>query len=201
MVEGGCVHGIDAAWPALAALDEATEVYLIQGSVGSLPYAHSSFDMIVSADVLQHLSRSDAQCALAEMERVLRPGGLALIRTNAAWGRRWLPTREDWRLYTPEGLRAEVMSAGLTVERITYANAFPSLWAAIPRPFRRNVENPVGSSYNSSRGVGIPGPSGPIRSALMSGALRLEAQWLQGAPHRVLSFGHTLFAVARKDVR
>lgn len=199
VVQGGSIHGLDGAWPALVAVDRSTsDVQLVQGTVTALPYADSCFDMILSADVLQHLSRADAARAICEIQRVLRPGAVALIRTNAAFGRHWVPTSEDWRLYTPKGLRGDLLESGLIVERITYANALPSLWASTPRPFRKNIDAPVGSRYRPSHGIGIPGSSGPVRSAVMSRALRLEARWLAGSPGRRLPFGHALFALVRK---
>ena len=40
-------------------------------------FAAESFDMVVSCSVLEHLTAADQQATLREVERVLRPGGLA----------------------------------------------------------------------------------------------------------------------------
>ena len=43
-----------------------------------LPFADASFDYVVSLDVLGHVEASDKDAVLAEVKRVLRPGGVTL---------------------------------------------------------------------------------------------------------------------------
>lgn len=50
-----------------------------QGSLMALPYADGAFDRVLCLDVLEHLSYEDQPRALAEIQRVLAPGGEALI--------------------------------------------------------------------------------------------------------------------------
>lgn len=50
-----------------------------QGSLLALPYADGAFDRVLCLDVLEHLSYEDQPRALAEIHRVLAPGGEALI--------------------------------------------------------------------------------------------------------------------------
>jgi SAM-dependent methyltransferase len=54
------------------------EVRLVQGDAASLPFADSSFDLVVSSAVWEHLPDVDA--ATQEVNRVLRDGGLAVIQ-------------------------------------------------------------------------------------------------------------------------
>ena len=54
-----------------------------EGSVYALPFADASFDAVFAHQVLQHLRQPDA--AIAEMLRVLRPGGLIAVR-DVDWG-------------------------------------------------------------------------------------------------------------------
>lgn len=61
----------------------------VQGNALALPFAAGSFDAVVSFETLEHLS--DAERFLAEVRRVLRPGGLALLST---------PDREILPLFT-----------------------------------------------------------------------------------------------------
>ena len=46
-----------------------------EGLATALPYADASFDRVVTSLVLHHLTTADKERALAEMLRVLRPGG------------------------------------------------------------------------------------------------------------------------------
>ncbi len=50
---------------------------LQQADVLSLPYQDQSFDVVMAAHVLEHLP--DPQLALAEMVRVLKPGGMVFL--------------------------------------------------------------------------------------------------------------------------
>jgi len=49
------------------------------GSLVALPYDDNSFDRALCLDVLEHLSFEDQPRALAELHRVLRPGGELLV--------------------------------------------------------------------------------------------------------------------------
>ena len=50
-----------------------------QASLGALPYADGSFDRALCLDVLEHLTFPEQAQALAELFRVVRPGGELLI--------------------------------------------------------------------------------------------------------------------------
>ena len=49
---------------------------LTQASITALPYDDDTFDLVMSAHVLEHVP--DPQAALKELQRVLKPGGLLL---------------------------------------------------------------------------------------------------------------------------
>jgi ubiquinone/menaquinone biosynthesis C-methylase UbiE len=55
-----------------------------QGSALELPFEKQSFDLITCLDVLQHLPAGGDRVAAREIARVLRPGGVALVRSNSA---------------------------------------------------------------------------------------------------------------------
>lgn len=81
---GARVSGIDPATDAIdAARSHAAEGGLeITYDIGvgeALPYKDAAFDYVVSVDVLEHVS--DLKQVLAEVARVLKPGGLFLFDT------------------------------------------------------------------------------------------------------------------------
>lgn len=79
--EGLQVHGIDASPTALKLAKQHLEekwgvsAELKQGNFTDLPYDNNYFDAIVDVVSLQHLPLVYAQPALAEVARVLKPGG------------------------------------------------------------------------------------------------------------------------------
>ena len=87
-----------------------------------LPFADGAFDRIIAAEVLEHIPEDGA--ALAELARVLRPGGVMAV-TVPSWGPEklcWLLSEEyhapavpdgHVRIYTLRRLRARLRAAGL----------------------------------------------------------------------------------------
>jgi len=112
-----------------AAMREAGEVPagaeadIKQGDALSLPFADGEFDRVVAAEVLEHIR--DDTGAIAELVRVLRPGGTIAVTVP-----RWLPEKVCWalsreyhevegghvRIYTGDGLVARLTGAGLVAE-------------------------------------------------------------------------------------
>ncbi|MEO1465257.1 MAG: class I SAM-dependent methyltransferase [Cyanobacteria bacterium J06633_1] len=60
-------------------LDNHCEATFKQASIYQLPFADESFDVVLNADVIEHLDRPAA--ALQEMARVLKPKGRLLLST------------------------------------------------------------------------------------------------------------------------
>jgi SAM-dependent methyltransferase len=73
-----------------------------RGSVNALPFADCSFDAAVSADVLCHAA-VDPAVALAELKRVLRPGGRLVVNMPAY---QWLFSAHDRRVHNVRRLTA-----------------------------------------------------------------------------------------------
>jgi 2-polyprenyl-6-hydroxyphenyl methylase / 3-demethylubiquinone-9 3-methyltransferase len=103
-----------------------------QGRLERLPFAGGAFDAVVAADVLEHLP--DLPAAVAELARVLAPGGSFLFdtinRTPWAWFTavfgleqvlRMVPRgTHDWRLFIrPAELDRLLRGAGLEPVEVT----------------------------------------------------------------------------------
>lgn len=67
-------YGIEHA--ARSARDAGVTLYLKQGSLNALPYPDASFDYVLAFNVIYHGTEADAVRALAEIRRILRPGGM-----------------------------------------------------------------------------------------------------------------------------
>lgn len=154
------------------------------GPLSELPFADGAFDLVVTNDVLQHVPEDDVGASMAELRRTLAPGAALLIRTNGA--RRFRRERSDWRAYDAASLERVVENADLRLERLTYANFVPSLWALV---IGKNLTAPTETQH------GIPTVPGPFRSAVALALLRAEARFL-ARPGRRLPYGHALFALA-----
>ena len=136
--KGARVTGIDPD-PAMlsAARARATEAGLpatfIEARVERLPFADASFDIVASVTVLCFVS--DAAGAVAEMARVLRPGGQLVLGELGRWSvwaalrrvRSWLGS-STWRAarFRSAGeLRALAGGAGLSVTSVRGAVFYP----------------------------------------------------------------------------
>lgn len=63
----------------IAGLDlNFTRPGISRGSVLDMPFNDDSFDLLLCLDVIEHLNLMDQPTAIAEMHRVLRPGGVLL---------------------------------------------------------------------------------------------------------------------------
>jgi SAM-dependent methyltransferase len=204
ILDAGCGSGGTTVWlsrwgrvTALDLMPEAVELArqrgikrLLQASVEQLPFADASFDLLTSFDVLYHLGVGDDDAALAEFARVLRPGGLALIRVAA---HDWLRGAHDRATHTRHRyhraeLTAKLQRAGLAVERESYANCLLFPIAPLKRMIERH--DPAGCAD-------LWRPPAPI-NALLGGLLGLEAGPIA---RRGLPLGLSVVAVARKPAR
>lgn len=74
------VEGVDMSDDALAYC-RAKGLSVQKGTAEELPYADALFDIIIASDVIEHVEHDSH--ALAEMNRVLKPGGYCLITVPA----------------------------------------------------------------------------------------------------------------------
>ncbi|RPI23300.1 MAG: class I SAM-dependent methyltransferase [Acidobacteria bacterium] len=116
---------------------------ILQASVTELPFRPSSFDVVLSIDVLVHQWVPDDVGALREIRRVLIPGGFVLLQVaahRALWSAHDVATLTRHR-YTRDELGEKVERAGLEVVRITYRNTLLSPLAVLVKLLRRARAN------------------------------------------------------------
>lgn len=121
-----------------------TEVSLTHANICEepLPYADSTFDVVVFSETIEHLPPTIVPAVLKEISRLLKSNGVAIISTPnlAAWQYRWKLMRGkkifdpalplEWaggtyahiRLYTPEEIESLLAHFGLKVIAVKYAN-------------------------------------------------------------------------------
>jgi 2-polyprenyl-3-methyl-5-hydroxy-6-metoxy-1,4-benzoquinol methylase len=83
--------GIDRGKKSVRAANRVAEqlgagVEYVLGDVRELPFPDTSFDAVFSYSVLQHLAKDDVRTVVAEIRRVLVPGGIVLIEMPNARG-------------------------------------------------------------------------------------------------------------------
>jgi SAM-dependent methyltransferase len=132
------------------------EADIKQGDALSLPFADEEFDRVVAAEVLEHIPEDTV--AMAELHRVLRPGGTIAVSVP-----RWLPERVCWalsdayhanegghvRIYTAKELVGKLEAAGLVYQGRDHAHALhaPYWWVKCAVGVDRD-EHPLVEAYH-----------------------------------------------------
>ena len=190
----GDVVGVDLAWEALEPARGRGLAELTRGSIESLPFRPASFDVVTSFEVVYHLGVASDVWALEEMRRVLKPGGLLLLRVPA---HDWLRGHHDRLVhtrhrYSRSEVRAKLESTGFCIGQLTWANTllFP------PAVAKRLVESATDDDDDDATDVepDLWQPPAPINAILQS-LVAVEALAIpRGLP---LPFGLSVLAVAR----
>jgi SAM-dependent methyltransferase len=184
--EFGAAEGVDVSGDALDFCRARGLVQVKQGAAESLPFADASFDLVTGLDVVEHLD--DDIAGLGEMRRVLRPDGRAVLFVPAfmfLWG-----VQDDIsnhrRRYTLPELKQKLTSAGLTLERASYANITFFIPILIGRVLMRLTRLRPASENNINIGA---------LNGLLGRILGAESWWLR---RMSFPFGVSIICVARK---
>lgn len=188
----GRAFGFDLTASGLAYGREAGRRRLARASIGAIPFADASFDIVTSFDVLYSLPDSVEHSAVREMFRVTRPGGWIVINVAAMEVLRGDHSvlSHEIRRYSRESLSRLLQQAGFTIERITYTNAVLFLPMLIGRALQRRR----GLSDEQHADQEITVPFSPVNTGLTA-ALKVESWWLRRFDNR---FGSSLLCLARK---
>jgi ubiquinone/menaquinone biosynthesis C-methylase UbiE len=190
--EVGVAHGFDLSYRGLEIAKQSGYRRLARASIDAIPFPDASFDLVTSFDVIYALPEAVETAALAEMHRVLRPGG-ALVLNVAAMeilrGNHSVLSRE-LRRYSRPRLRLVVERAGFKIARLTYTNAslFPVMLAV------RTIQRIAGLAPPEEAGLEITTPPAPVNAALKL-LLTLEAHALRWVD---MPCGGSLLCLARK---
>jgi 2-polyprenyl-6-hydroxyphenyl methylase/3-demethylubiquinone-9 3-methyltransferase len=88
---GAEVHGVDLSKASIQAAEQHARennlnINYQQANACQLPYPDATFDKVLCVDVLEHLEKWELPLAIAEIKRVLKPGGHFLFDTiNRNW--------------------------------------------------------------------------------------------------------------------
>jgi len=187
---GYSVVGLDYSAEALRfSRSRNTGAELLQGDAARLPFADASFDVVVSLDVMEHVE--DDVAMAAEIRRVLKPGGSAVINVPAhpfLWSDHDVALHH-FRRYTRAGLRQLLLSTGFTIKRLTFAMCavFP-----IALVFRLDRRSTRAGAKPSSHVVAVP----TLLNALLVKVLAAEAILLRRLN---VPTGLSLMAVVKRE--
>lgn len=135
---------------------ESAKAQVVVGDALALPYPDGSFDSVIASEILEHIPDDDA--AIAELARVVRPGG-----TLAATVPRWMPEQVCWllsdeyhanegghvRVYRASRLRSKLEAAGLRFTGSHHAHALHSpYWWLKCAVGVNNDSNPAVKAYH-----------------------------------------------------
>jgi SAM-dependent methyltransferase len=130
------LDNVATMFEAMAEAGEAPETgraEAVAGDALALPYPDDTFDVVVASEILEHVPEDEA--AIAELVRVLKPGGKLAVTVP-----RWLPERLCWllsdeyhanegghiRIYKADELRAKVDALGMRFTGSHHAHALHS---------------------------------------------------------------------------
>lgn len=159
---GVAVAGVDLSWEdlckakgylSLMARETAGNWIITRADIAALPYADRSFDVVVCSEVLEHLP--DGKAAIAELVRVLKPGGDLVVTVP-----RFFPERVCWalsrayhhepgghiRIYKKGELLRLLEEAGTRCWRIRYRHGLhaPYWWLRCLVGHKNEQSRPVG---------------------------------------------------------
>jgi SAM-dependent methyltransferase len=188
----GRAWGFDLTWSGVQRAHAAGLERVVRASAGAVPFPSAAFDIVTSFDVLYCLPEPVERQAVAEMWRVLKPGGSVIVNVAAMpilRGNHSVLSAE-LRRYSRASLRARLEPAGFRIRRMTYTNAalFPVMLAV------RSGQRLMGLRPEEDALAEITVPMAPV-NALLSAMLTVEARVSRAVP---MPFGSSLLCLARK---
>ncbi|VVA44361.1 conserved hypothetical protein [Candidatus Roizmanbacteria bacterium] len=184
----GKIYGIDASSEALKLAKKNNITKTKKASVEKIPFKDNCFDAIVSIDVLYHKEVKSDLAALMEFKRVLKPGGILIVKNPA---HNWLRGSHDIiihtkRRYSKKEFENKLNRAGLEIIKLSYINLF-----FLPLAILKRLTESLLKAKPESDVQSLP----KSINRLLVNIYNLETKFLTKSE---IPFGLSLFAVARK---
>lgn len=155
---GEDLAGIEVMVAAMADAGEVTPhdgLVTLRADVLALPFPDDSFDRVIASEILEHVPEDGV--AIAEIFRVVRPGGMVAVSVPRRW-----PERICWalsdayhevegghvRIYRGDQLLAALSSAGLEPLGSHYAHALHSPYWWLKCASGVTAENALTDGYH-----------------------------------------------------
>lgn len=163
---------------------------LLRASISEIPFRNSSFNFVISLDVLYHAGISNDQQTLSELYRVMDNDGILLLNLPAY---NFLQSRHDKAIHTKrryvlKDLKDKVERAGFVVEKITYRNIILFPIAVMKRIMEKII--PTESTSSDLK------PMPELINRLFTFLLLIENKFINLGVF--LPFGLSVFCIARK---
>ncbi len=116
----GSIHGVDISMDSIRFCRGRKITTIICTDAQELPLKTDYYDVVIALDAFEHFN--DDLHAMAEMNRVLKPGG-KLILTVPALMMLWSPHDTAFhhvRRYTSGELKMKMIKSGFSIEKLTY---------------------------------------------------------------------------------
>lgn len=127
---------VDLMFEAMTVGEEApafAKAETVCGDALDLPYGDGEFDVVIASEILEHIPQD--RLAIAELARVLKPGGVLAVTVP-----RWLPERICWalsdeyhanegghvRIYRADELCGRIVATGMRYLHQEFAHALHS---------------------------------------------------------------------------
>lgn len=184
----GCRRvGVDLSREAVEFCHRRELREILCASLNEIALKSSSFDVITCTDVL-YMDGIDERCAVNEIHRLLRPGGVLIVNVAAfeflrGSHDRFVRTRHRFRRGEAIALLRE---AGFEIQKASYWNATLFPVVALIRLVRGHRAAATESDLR---------PIAPAMNRVLTMMVGLEARWLR---RWSLPFGTSVFCVARK---
>jgi SAM-dependent methyltransferase len=185
----GSAAGIDLTLSGLRYAAARGDRQVAQASAARLPFADETFDLVTSFDVIYSLPDEVERAAVAEMFRVLKPGGhlvLSAAALESLRGNHSVLSREI-RRYSKASLARVLERAGFRLQWMSYTHA-----TILPLLFALRLAQRIIGYEESPAEISVP--LAPV-NRMLSGLLAVEAGALRyvGMPA-----GSSVLCLARK---